>query len=203
MFYLTLLLIIYPFSKVLFNLSVEGRENIPDQVDDLVITSTHSSYWDPPLIGITFAPQHQIHFIARQGLLKNPLFSFPVRTFSTTIDRDHFGKKDLIKMLRAFKQEGLICIFPEGTTEEAPPKSGTVRLARKTDRKFLPLKLEFERSPLEFPFFFAPARMIIGKPIDFRTLQGDSGGGEKGADDENSIDYQDLSFRLMQRIRQL
>ncbi|MFB6215044.1 MAG: hypothetical protein ABEI54_04160, partial [Candidatus Bipolaricaulia bacterium] len=52
--YVGLLAIIYLVSRLFFRLKVRGRKNIPENADDLVITSTHSSYWDPPLIGITF-----------------------------------------------------------------------------------------------------------------------------------------------------
>lgn len=203
--YSFILLIIYIAVKFLFRLKVQGKENIPDNTDDLIIAATHVSYWDPPLIGITFGPSRQIHFIAREGLLKNPIFSFPVKAFSTTINRDNFGKKDLIKMMKAFKREGLICIFPEGTTSEnVPPKSGTVRMAEKTGREFLPLKIEFERSPLDFPYLFAPARLVIGKPIDLEDLKESSFREKNQKDGENSgTDYQNLSFKLMERVHEL
>lgn len=203
--YISLLLLIYIFVKLLFKLEVKGKENIPDNTDDLLIASTHNSYWDPPLIGISFGPRYQIHFIARKGLLTNPLFSLPVKVFSTTIDRDNFGKEDLIKILKAFKRDGLICIFPEGTTSEnAPPKSGTIRLAEKTNRKFLPLKINIQRSPLDFPFFFAPAKLIIGKPIDLAELKKSSlNSTRRDLIDQSDLDYQELSTRLMEKIYQL
>lgn len=208
--YSGLLIIIYLASKLFFRLKVRGKENIPKRTDDLVITSTHSSYWDPPLIGITFGLSREIHFIAREGLLKNPIFSLPVRAYSTTINRDDFGKKDLIRMLKAFKRKEPICVFPEGTTSEgSPPKSGTVRLAKKTNRRFLPVKIEYDRSPTEFPFFFAPAELIIGPPIDFEELKDSAGnvksksGKPDSPSSEEKVDYQSLSIKLMDHIRQL
>ena len=205
--YTVILLLIFFLVKVLFRLEVSGRDNIPKTTDDLVITSTHTSYWDPPLIGLIFGPRRQIHFIARKGLLKNPLFSLPVKAYSTTINRDNFGKSDLIKMLEAFRSDGLLCIFPEGTTKEgAPPKSGTVRLAEKTNRKFLPVKIELDRSPLDPPFLFAPARMTIGEPVGFEDLKQavrqESGGGLSDEAD-SELDYSELSLKLMERINQL
>lgn len=203
--YVAFLLLIGIFVKLLFNLEVKGKENIPEFTDDLVITSSHNSYWDPPLIGVTFGPKYQIHFIARKGLLENPLFSLPVRMFSTTIDRDNFGKKDLIKVMKAFKQDGLICIFPEGTTSEnAPPKSGTIRLAEKTNRRFLPTKINIKRSPLDFPFFFTPAKLIIGEPINLDELKRSFLGTDKlDSNVLTDVDYQKLSSRLMERIYKL
>jgi len=204
--YTGLLVILSFAARLCFRLKVTGRENIPEDMEDLVIVSTHSSYWDPPLIGITFGLLQEIHFIAREGLLKNPIFSIPVRTYSTTINRDDFGKKDLIKMLKAFNRKGPICVFPEGTTsEDSPPKSGTVRLAEKTGRRFLPLKIEYSRSPTDFPFFFAPAELTIGKPIDLEEIKRLAAEEKEGRDPsrEEKIDYQSLSARLMEHIRHL
>lgn len=205
--YMLILLILYLAVKLLFNLSVEGKKNIPEDTDRLLITASHTSYWDPPFIGLVFGPTRQVHFIARKGLLENPIFKFPVQWFSTTIDRDNFGKSDLRKMLTTFREEGLLCIFPEGTTsEDAPPKSGTVKLAEKTGREFLPLKIEIERSPLQYPFFFAPARLKIGKPFDLEDLKGFSNktGGHDSAEVEFKGDnYQNLTGKLMDIVNGL
>lgn len=204
--YTGLLVIIYLASKLFFKLEVRGKENIPEETSDLVITSTHSSYWDPPLIGIIFGIRREIHFIAREGLLKNPVFSLPVKAYSTTINRDDFGKKDLMKLLKAFNQKEPICVFPEGTTSEnSPPKSGTVRLAEKTNRRFLPIKIEYDRSPTKFPFFLAPAELTIGKPIDIEDLNNFGSDDQKVSDpvSKEKTDYLELSQKLMEHIRQL
>lgn len=201
--YLLILLILYPSVKLLFNLKVEGKRNIPDDTEDVLITASHTSYWDPPFIGLTFGPTRRVHFIARKGLLENPIFKFPVRWFSTTINRDNFGKSDLKKMLTAFREEGLLCIFPEGTTSEgAPPKSGTVRLAEKTGRKFLPLRIEIERSPLQYPFLFAPARLTIGKPLDLDDLK-NFARETRETDEADNDNYQTLTAKLMEIVNEL
>lgn len=204
--YFFLLLILYLASKVFFRLKINGRENIPHNADDLVITSTHTSYWDPPIVGITFGLLRKIHFIAREGLLENPIFSLPVRTYATTINRDDFGKEDLVNLLKAFKKEGPLCVFPEGTTSEnSPPKSGTVKLAEKTNRRFLPMKIEYGRSPTEFPFFFAPAEVTVGAPISLEDLKRSSSKTKESekSGSEGKVDYQELSIKLMDHIHQL
>lgn len=203
--YVLILFVIYLAVKIFFSLRVEGKANIPEKTDNVLITSSHTSYWDPPFIGLIFGPLRQVHFIARKGLLSNPVFKFPVKWYSATIDRDNFGKKDLKKMLIAFREKGLLCIFPEGTTSEgSPPKSGTVRLAEKTNRILLPVKIEVERSPLEYPFFFTPARLVIGSPLELEDLRKTARKSEKikpGNDED--IDYQDLTLLLMERIKEL
>ena len=203
--YRGLLVVIYIVSRLFFNLKVKGKENIPGDIDDLIITSTHTSYWDPPLIGITFGLSREIHFIAREGLLNNPVFAIPVNAYSTTINRDDFGKSDLIKMLKAFKRKGPICVFPEGTTSEnSPPKSGTVRLAEKTDRRFLPVKIDYGRSPTKFPYFFAPAELTIGTPIDLEYLRrAIKSNGDSETTSGETKDYRALSVALMDHIQRL
>ncbi|MFW6190555.1 MAG: lysophospholipid acyltransferase family protein [Candidatus Bipolaricaulota bacterium] len=203
--YRLILLILKPVVKLLFNLRVRGKENIPQNTDRVLITASHTSYWDPPFIGIVFGLGRQVHFIAREGLLNNPIFKYPVRWFSTTINRDNFGKGDLRKMLAAFREEGLLCIFPEGTTSEgAPPKSGTVRLAEKTDRRFLPVKIKIERSPLQYPFFFAPAVLTIGKPFDLQDLKDRADETRKpNSGEASSTDYRRLTTTLMKIVNEL
>jgi len=213
--YLLILSIAYVLASFLFRLRVEGKDNIPKDTDNTLIVSSHSSYWDPPLIGIAFGFKARVRFIARKGLLENPVFSIPVRTFSTTIDRDNFGKQDLIKMLKAFKRPGLMCIFPEGTTKDgAAPKSGTVRLAEKTERIFLPVKITISRSPVDFPYLFAPAHIFIGSPISFSdlrqlALQQQGGNRQKKNSDKTSdktkeaLDYLRISEVLMDQINDL
>ncbi len=203
--YVFILLVVFLAVKIFFKLEVEGKSNIPEETDDVLITSSHTSYWDPPLIGLIFGPIRQVHFIARKGLLSNPVFRLPVKWYSTTINRDNFGKEDLKKMLIAFRKKGLLCIFPEGTTSEgSPPKSGTVRLAEKTNRIFLPVKIEVKRSPLEYPFFSTPARLVIGRPLELQELKHaarESNRVKQGKDEEPG--YQDLTLALMEKINEL
>jgi 1-acyl-sn-glycerol-3-phosphate acyltransferase len=203
--YLFIILVVYLAVKIFFKLRVEGESNIPENTDNVLITSSHTSYWDPPLIGLIFGPIRQVHFIARKGLLSNPVFRFPVKWYSATIDRDNFGKEDLKKMLTAFRKKGLLCIFPEGTTSDgSPPKSGTVRLAEKTNRIFLPVKIEVERSPLEYPFFSTPARLVIGSPLDLQELKDATRKSNRAKqENEDEPDYQDLSLVLMEKINEL
>src|SRR6056297_2058522 len=110
--YVFILMVVLLAVKIFFKLEVEGKSNIPEETDNVLITSSHTSYWDPPLIGLIFGPIRQVHFIARKRLLSNPVFRFPVKLYSTTIDRDNFGKEDLKKMLTAFRIKGLLCLFP-------------------------------------------------------------------------------------------
>ncbi|MFP3952659.1 MAG: lysophospholipid acyltransferase family protein [Candidatus Acetothermia bacterium] len=207
-----ILMLIYLITIFLFRLRVRGKENIPEDIKKVVIVSSHTTYWDPPLVGLIMGPTRQVHFIARKGLLRNPVFAVPVRTYSTTINRDNFGKEDLLKMLRVFQSDDLLCIFPEGTTQDGvEPKSGTVRLAEKSNRTFLPMKIELSRSPLQFPFLFAPVNVVIGKPITFPELkemavEKRARSGEEmtiGEGPNGGTNYQRLARVLMEHINDL
>ncbi len=209
--YVLILVLIYFLAIFLFRLRVKGKDNIPEDTEKVVIVSSHTTYWDPPLIGLIMGPTRQVHFISRKGLLKNPIFALPVKTYSTTINRDDFGKEDLLKMLRVFQSDDLIGIFPEGTTKEGvEPKSGTVRLAAKTNRTILPMRIRLSRSPLRFPFLFAPADVFIGEPLTLPKLKEMARGGPARDDDfgggeepTGGTDYQQLTHVLMDHINSL
>lgn len=205
--YKIILVFIYLLVSLLFRLKIKGKQNIPEETRNLLIVSTHTSYWDPPLIGLAMGLFREVHFIARAGLLKNPIFLILVKAYSTVINRDDFKKKDLIKMLRAFQSDDLLCIFPEGTTREGvSPKSGTVRLAEKTDRKFLPVKITLSRSPTQAPFLFAPVEVIIGKSLTFselREIQSAKSSTNERGKSVDEIDYNELSKTLMRHINGL
>ena len=181
-------------AKVLFRVQVEGRENVPAH-SELIVVSTHRSYWDPPLIGIALGPKNQVHFVAREGLTKNPLFSLPVRLFSTIINRDNFGKSDLRKALR---EKRIVCILPEGTTQQvSKPKKGAVKLAEKTGHTFVPVKIEADPYPPRFPNLFPKIRLIIEKPFTVDDLETELPGGE---DLSPEAYYDGLTRLLMEKL---
>jgi len=190
----------YLLSLVFFRLDIKGRGNVPSE-GKLLVVARHDSYWDPPLIGLAFGWYNRVQFIARRGLLRNPLFRFPVTFFATTIDRDNFGKSDLRKILETFKEERIVCILPEGTTKSgASPKRGAIRMAERTGNKFIPVKINFERKPSEFPFLLAPVELIIGRPFSLDQLKKEFEEQAEGSSGEGPGSNPELSQFLMKKI---
>ncbi len=146
---------------------------------------------------IAFGCLHRIHFIARKGLLKNPVFMPFVRLFSTTIGRENFTRDDFRRTLKSFRNERIIGIFPEGTTRSrGDAKAGAIRFARHTEKELLPVRVEARGPyPPRYPFHFPQVTVSIGKTFSVSDLEAEIAPTE-GRANHNLL----LSKRLMERI---
>ena len=59
--------------KLLFDVRVEGIENIPSQ-GPLVVCANHISWWDPVLLA--WVMPWPVHFMAKKELFNNGLMAF-------------------------------------------------------------------------------------------------------------------------------
>jgi 1-acyl-sn-glycerol-3-phosphate acyltransferase len=189
---LTLLLVpvIYP----LFRLRVSGRRNLRTRG---ILVARHRSYWDIPVLCVAAGPFNRIGFIARRGLLKNPVFAPFVWGFATVINREDFGLRDFRKAMRAAERNRLIGIFPEGTTRPgAKPKPGAIRFAELMKRPLIPANL-IPRGPYppNYPFGFPRVEVRFGRPITVEELSQDL---PPGTDKRER--YRILTERLMEII---
>jgi len=159
-------LVIYP----LFRLQVRGRKHLRGGG---ILVARHRSYWDIPVVCVACGPLQRVHFIARRGLARNPIFAPFVLGFATVIDRDRFGPDDFKKMLRAARRYKLLGIFPEGTTRPgAEPKTGAVRLAEMFKKPLVPVNIvpQGPYPPRKFPPKFPKITVHIGKPFPVEEL---------------------------------
>jgi 1-acyl-sn-glycerol-3-phosphate acyltransferase len=182
---------------LLFRLHVHGKERIaPDR--RYIAVARHRSYWDIILLVIAFGWQNRIHFIARKGLLKNPIFMPFVRLFSTTIGRENFTRDDFRRTLKSFRNERIIGFFPEGTTRSrVDAKAGAIRFARHAEKELLPVKIEARGPyPPRYPFHFPQVTVSIGKAFSVSDLEEEIGPSTEERANRNLL----LSKRLMERI---
>ncbi|MEX2175273.1 MAG: lysophospholipid acyltransferase family protein [Pirellulaceae bacterium] len=158
------------FGVGLFRLRVVGRENWP-ATGGVLVCSNHQSSLDPPLVGLTCS--RRMYFLARESLLRTPLFGPAIRFFGTIpIDREGSGLAGLKETLRRLKAGDMVLIFPEGTRthdgEVAPLKPGFIAVARRGQAPLVPVAIDgaYQSWPRtsRYP---RPARLaiVIGKPI--------------------------------------
>jgi len=138
-----------------------------------IVVARHRSFWDIPLLAVAFGIRNRIHFIARKGLLKNPVFNPLIKLYATAIDRDHFTRADFRRVLEAVRRERLIGIFPEGTTREsADAKAGAIYFARLSGKPLLPVNIRAKGPyPPRYPFGFPQVTISIGRPISVAELE--------------------------------
>ena len=196
-FYAVAVFLFWIAVKPLFRFRVTGRENLkPD--GQYIAVARHRSYWDIPLVAAAFGVVNKIHFIARKGLLKDNRLVRPIlRTYTTIIDRENFGRDDFRRMLASMKRERLIGLFPEGTTRhQTDAKAGAVHFASLTNKELLPVNISAEGSyPPKYPFGFPKVTVSIGKPFSVESLAA-----EGSASGTRSEQVREMSERLMSRV---
>lgn len=168
--------LLWPVVMVLFRLSVQGRDHL--RVRGLLV-APHRSYWDIAVLCAACGPFRRVTFLAREGLLRHPVFAPFVWGFAVPIDREAFGVRDFRRTLAAAGRARLVGIFPEGTTRPgAYPKPGAVRFADRLDRPLIPVNL-IARGPypparfLRLPVRFPRIEVRIGPPITVAELNHD------------------------------
>lgn len=154
---------------VLFDVTYEGRENIPQKNGALVVCN-HRFLKDPLLLAHGFT-RRQLWFMAKAewfqnkpfGMLLSWLGAFPVNRGEGDLSAIHRAV-DLVKGGR------LVAIFPEGTRNRAGgpmrPKSGAALIARQTGADILPCALLFG----ERQGFRAKITVRIGQVIPYEEL---------------------------------
>jgi 1-acyl-sn-glycerol-3-phosphate acyltransferase len=167
------------------------------QEESYIAIARHRSYWDIPLLAVGLGWRNRIHFIARKGLLRNPLFHPLVKLYATAIDRERFSRADFRRILQALKRERIIGIFPEGTTRQrVDVKSGAIHFARLTGKKLLPVNIQPRGAyPPRYPFSFPQVTIAIGRPFTLAELDVD-----REENERCTTQYQQLGRQLMERV---
>ncbi|MGN0664891.1 MAG: lysophospholipid acyltransferase family protein [Huintestinicola sp.] len=136
----------YAVYKVVYNISIEGRENIPFD-EGVIIASNHRSYADP--VFLTFPMRKPVTYMAKEELFRNKLFgafitflgAFPVKRGSG----DMQVIDDCVDRLKNGKN---VVIFPEGTRSKenkvGKGKTGVALIAAKSGADVLPVGICFE-----------------------------------------------------------
>lgn len=178
----------------LFRLSVRGRKNLRGGG---ILVARHRSYWDVPILCVAAGPFRRIAFLARRGLLRNPLLAPFVWFFATIIEREAFSARDFRKAVRTAERNKIIGIFPEGTTRPgASPKPGAIRFAEFLDRPLIPANIvPHGHYPPTNPLGFPKVEVHFGRPFSVEELAKDLP--EELPRKER---YQLLAARLMERI---
>ena len=172
--YALIVILLQLLAKVLFRLRVTGRDMF-DRRTGYIIVARHRSYWDVPLLVVAFGIRNRIQFIARKGLLKNPVFKPLIKLYGTAIDRDHFSRADFRRAVTAVRRERLVGIFPEGTTKgNVDAKAGAIHFARLSGKQILPVNIRANGLyPPRYPFGFPRVTVSIGRPVSIADLEAD------------------------------
>jgi 1-acyl-sn-glycerol-3-phosphate acyltransferase len=180
--------------KLFFQLRIEGRENIPNK-GNFIVVANHTSFLDPLVLGV--AIPKKIHWVATQKIYNLPWLKWFMRDVSNALPTGSASEK-AINLLFQNKNIGL---FPEGTRSSDGRlkefRRGAALLAFRTGRFILPCALFGTGKALakgkKFPKFL-PLKVKIGKPIylpkEFSEVIDD-------------IYLQEGTFKIRETIRQM
>ncbi len=191
MFYRAAYILVCNLFSLLFRISVSGRENIPQGAAIVCVNHTASS--DPIFAAKGMTRRHQLFFMAKAELMRNPLARWVLRHLGVfAVER---GKADMSAVkhaLELLKENKKVAMFPEGTRvsadESADAKTGAVMLALRGQVPFLPVYVTPGHKKL-----FSKVKVIIGQPYRVETE------GKR----MNAEQYRVVAEELMERIRAL
>ena len=153
---------------ILYNIHVEGEENIPE-TGGVVLCPNHISNYDP--LAVATHMKRQVHFMAKAELYKNFIVRKVLLAVGTIpVDRGKVSLETLKESLRVLKNGEILGIFPEGTRvkngERRKPMEGFVVFALKTKSPILPVHIEGEYK------FSGKININFGKPIELNEYYG-------------------------------
>lgn len=176
LFYKTFVaLVVYPVSKLMYNIKIEGRENVPEN-SNVIYAGNHVSYLDPPLV--TLATGKKIAYMAKKELFedKNQLLKFLVHilgAFAVNREKPEIATFKTIKSI--FNTSWSLGIFPQGGIRKEPEISnihkGFVMFAKKFKADIVPVGVcGFDGYAKKL--FEKNVTIKVGKPISY-TLNED------------------------------
>lgn len=155
--------------RLCYRWDIKGMENLPDE-GPYILCSNHISWWDPPLVG-SLVRKRQVHFMAKEELLKIPVFGqILIRINVFPVKRGSADRRAIKTALDKLKDGNILGLFPEGTrskTDELlPPQAGVGLIALKSEAPVVPVAII---GPYRL---FKPLIVKIGKPLEFAEFYG-------------------------------
>jgi len=160
------------FAKLFFRFKIINKEKLLLDGPAL-ITANHVSYFDPPLVAITFPIP--INFLARSSLYSNAFarWLFP-RLNVIPVDQERPEVGSLKTVLRLLKENKHVLIFPEGNRAEdgqlQPAEAGTGFMVARSGAPVIPIRIFGAHEALPRHSSRIKLRkitMVVGDPLRF------------------------------------
>ena len=168
-------LVVMPVSKLMYNIKIEGRENVP-KTSRVIYAGNHVSYLDPPML--SYAVQRRVAYMGKKELFesKNELLKFLVHTlggFAVNREKPELATFKTVKAV--FNTPWSLGIFPQGKIVKEPVieniTKGFVLFAKKFQADIVPVGIcGFDGYAKKI--FEKHMTLKIGKPISY-TLDED------------------------------
>ncbi len=171
---LFVILVVIPVSKLMYNIKVEGRENVPEG-SRLIFAGNHVSYLDPPML--TYAVHRRIAYMAKKELFEsdNKLLKFLVHSlggFAVNREKPELATFKTVKAV--FNTPWSLGIFPQGKIVKEPVvkniTKGFVLFAKKFEADIVPVGIcGFDGYAKKL--FEKHMTLKIGTPISYKLSE--------------------------------
>jgi 1-acyl-sn-glycerol-3-phosphate acyltransferase len=153
-------------SHALWDVRVEGRENVP-RTGPLLVTANHRSNLDPALLAAVLP--REAGFAAKQELFKIAGFGRLIRALhAIPVDRSNIAPSTMRRFEDWVRQGNALIVFPEGTRSKdgnlGTGKTGVGMMVAKFLVPILPVYLEGTESALRRIFRRGRVRVVFGRP---------------------------------------
>ena len=170
-YFLFTIFVIIPVSKFMYNLKIEGRENVPKN-SRVIYAGNHVSYLDPPML--TYAVRRRVAYMAKQELFtdKNWLLRFLVHSLGAfAINREKPELATFKTVKAVFNTPWSLGIFPQGKIVKEPVieniTKGFILFAKKFEADIVPVGIcGFDGYAKKL--FEKNMAIKIGKPISYK-----------------------------------
>ena len=169
-FLYTFLVCLYAIvAKLLFFMRIEGRENIPRDLN-CVLMGNHQFLLDPLTLALC-VPEREIHFMGKKELWNNRLLGWVfTRVHGFPVDRGNIDMAAVRTELGVLKDGNTLGIFPEGTRSRTghmlPLLGGASLLALRSGCDVVPVYIDGRYRP------FHRIVVRVGEPVDMEGLRG-------------------------------
>ena len=162
--------IVLPVTKLMYNIKIEGRENVPKE-SNVIYAGNHVSYIDPPLIAL--AAWKNIAYMAKRELFydENKLLRFLVHSlggFAVNREKPEIATFKTVKSV--FNTSWALGIFPQGKIIKEPVvehvHKGFIMFAKKFKADIVPVAIcGFDGYAKKL--FEKHITVKVGKPIPY------------------------------------
>ena len=189
--------------RIGFRLKVVGKSRIREarKVGGVLIVANHTSYFDPPVIGVAYGKKTA--FLARKTLFKKGFFVwlYP-RLNAIPVDQERGDMTSLKRIIKELRNGNPVLIFPEGERsldgEIHKGEAGVGLIIAKSKVSVLPMRVfgAYEALPKEskFPKFFTQITVCVGEMIQFPEDQ---------LKNKSREAYQEISDKTIEAIKSI
>jgi len=162
--------VVIPVSKLMYNLKIEGRENVP-KTSKLIFAGNHVSYLDPPML--TYAVWKKVAYMGKKELFESPnwllrAMCISLGGFAVNREKPELATFKTVKAI--FNTDWSLGIFPQGHIVNEPViehiNKGFTVLAKKHKADIVPVAVcGFDG--YAHKLFEKHMTLKVGKPISY------------------------------------